>query len=120
MECFLDGKLVQSVDMLRRRVPSLFASATRDAQTGETILKVVNPADQPAAAAIQLRGVTSIRTTAQATILAGNLTDENSFEKPNNVVPTTTTLTGIKSEFSHTFKPRSVTVLRLGTPKTSK
>jgi alpha-L-arabinofuranosidase len=68
-------------------------------------------------ATIQLRGTTSIQATAQATVLAGDLGDENSFEKPNSVVPATAMAAGIKPEFSHAIKPRSVTVLRSGTPR---
>jgi alpha-L-arabinofuranosidase len=119
MECYLDGKLTQSADILRRRMPSLYTSAVRETGTGETILKVVNPGDQPVTATIQLRGVTSIHETALATVLTGNRANENTFEKPNSIVPTTAIVTSIRPEFSHAFKPRSVTVLRLGKPKAS-
>jgi alpha-L-arabinofuranosidase len=120
MECYLDGKLVQSADVLHHHVPSLFTSAARDDKTGETILKVVNPGSESTDATIKLSGIDDVQQTGQATVLTGNLTDENSLDKPNTVVPKTQALTGIKPEFKYNFQPHSITVLRLGTAKSSK
>lgn len=117
MECYLDGKLIQSAEVLHHRVPGLFTSATKDEKTGETILKVVNPGTAPAATTIKLQGANNIASTAKALVMTANLADENSFEKPNAVVPQATTISGVKSEFSYTFKPHSVNVIRLGTEK---
>ena len=120
MDCYLDGKLVQSAEVLHHHVPTLFTSAVRDDKTGETILKVVNPANQPAAANIQLRGAPRVQPTAQATVLTGNLADENTFEKPNQVMPKTTSISGIRPEFKYSFPAHSITVLRLGTSAAAK
>lgn len=117
MECFLDGKLIQSAEVLHHRVPGLFTSATKDEKTGETILKVVNAGSAPTAATIKLQGASSIAATGKLLVLTANLADENSFEKPDAVVPKASTVSGVKSEFSYTFKPHSVSVLRLGTGK---
>ncbi len=100
--------------MLHRRVPDLFTSATRDEATGEIILKVVNPTSRTTQAAIQLRGVRSVEPTGRAFILSGDLADENSFANPTHVVPSTLSVAGIRPEFTYTFKPYSLTILRLG------
>jgi len=115
LECYLDGQLVQSAQVPERKVPSLFTSATRDETTGEIILKVVNPGGQAMQAGIGLSGVSHIDSSGQATVLAGNPADEDSFDSPRRVVPTTTTIQNVGPRFDMTFKAYSMTVLRLGT-----
>jgi alpha-L-arabinofuranosidase len=118
MDCYLDGQLIQSAEILRRRVPSLFTSASRDERSGEVILKVVNPGPQPASASIQLRGASAVMPTAQVITLCGaSPSDENTFEQ-QTIVPKTTELAGVKPLFKHTFKPRSFTILRIRTNST--
>jgi alpha-N-arabinofuranosidase len=115
MECYLDGKLIQSEQILLRRVPSLFASATRDDQSGEVILKVVNPTSQPAAVSVNLRSAERVNSTAKVIELAGNNpSDENTFDHAV-VVPKSSEVSGIKPQFTRTFKPRSFTILRIAT-----
>jgi alpha-L-arabinofuranosidase len=111
--CYLDGQLVQQAEALRLRVPALFTSATRDEQTGDTILKVVNPGPQPARATVKLQGTAGLRGTGTATVLAGNLADENRLGDAPAVVPTTEPLAGAGATFGYTFRPRSMTVLRV-------
>jgi len=113
MDCYLDGKLIHSAEILHYRIPALFASAALDEKTGETILKVVNPGELPIASTIKLNGATDVRPTAQSTILSGKPSDENAFDNPNVVVPKTTQVSGIKPEFTHNFPGHSLTVLRL-------
>ena len=118
MECYLDGKLVESAEILLHRVPSLFTSATRDVLSGETILKVVNPGDEAARTTIQLRGVEGVAAVAKTIVISGGLADENSFEKPGAVVPVVADVKiGGRPEFEYTFGARSVTVLRVGAAK---
>jgi len=115
MDCFLDGALVQSADVLPRQTLQVYASATRDEKTGEVILKVVNPGEEPAEVAIQLDGVTRPPSSAQATVLTGERNDAvNSFEQPARVAPVTETVSNIGPTFQHRFAPRSLTVLRIG------
>jgi alpha-L-arabinofuranosidase len=115
MECSLDGTPVQSAEILHLRVPTLFTSAAKDESTGQTILKVVNPQDEPAEVTIQLQGAAHVLPTGTEIVLKGAPADENSFDKPTNVAPVSTSTTGISSEFAHTFPAHSFTVLRLGT-----
>jgi alpha-L-arabinofuranosidase len=116
MECFLDGRLVQSAEVLPRRSLRVYASAARDEKTGDIILKVVNPGDESTDVAIQLDGVTRVAGTAQATVLTGARNDVvNSFDQPGSVVPVTETVAGVGSRFPRRFAPRSLTVLRIRT-----
>jgi alpha-L-arabinofuranosidase len=113
IDCYLDGNLVQSADVLHHQVPALFTSASRDNKTGETILKVVNPGDQARPANINLQGAGQVEPTAKAIVITGNNNDENSFDK-ETIVPRSRTINAGTS-FQQTFPARSITVLRIGT-----
>ena len=115
MQCFLDGKLVQSADVLPRRIARVYASATREEKTGDIILKVVNPGEEATEVAVELAGVTRVAEAAQAVVLTGAGNDVvNSFDQPGSVAPVTETVQGIGPTFRHRFGPRSLTVLRIG------
>ena len=94
--------------------PGLYATASRDDKTGEVIIIAVNSASNPVEAAVRLKGAGEIAGKAEVTVLAGaKLTDENSIAEPKKVAPTTSTIEGAGAEFKYTFKPWSVTVLRI-------
>jgi alpha-L-arabinofuranosidase len=115
LEGFLNGKLVQSAEVLPRRSPRVYASAARDEKTGEIILKVVNPGGEPTEVAIQLDGVAQVPGSAHATVLTGARDDlVNSFDQPAAVAPVTETVSGIGPAFQRRLAPRSLTVLRVG------
>lgn len=117
IKCWLDGKLIHDVNHVSPALPSLFASATRDSQRGELIVKVVNAAATPAATQLNLTGIAKLGGNAQAIVLtSANPTDENTLDEPAKVVPTTKTLTLAAPSFTHTFPGNSLTVLRLKTP----
>jgi len=114
IRCYLDGKLIH--DVRDRGVPTFAAVAGRVEKSGDVILKVVNGAETPRRTTVKLPSVSGLKPTAQATILtSADMADENSLERPNRVSPTTTMVSGIGSEFTHTFPPRSLTILRLKT-----
>ena len=94
--------------------PGLYATASREEKTGEMIVKVVNSAAEPVEAAVQIKGAGKVSDKADATVLAGaNLADENSMADPKKVAPATSSIEGVGAEFKYTFKPWSVTVLRI-------
>jgi alpha-L-arabinofuranosidase len=93
----------------------LYASATADNRTRETILKVVN-AGTPATLRLNLAGAG--KTGSQAvvfTLTGGSLSDENSIVTPGKVMPTETKLKLKGSQFDYTFPANSLTVLRIKT-----
>jgi alpha-L-arabinofuranosidase len=114
LDCYLDGKLVQSTEAPPPQVQRLYASAVRDEKAGEVILKVVNPGGDSCVAGIQLSGVAGIAPEIKATVLTGaGLEAENSFEHPLAVTPVESTFNITGSRFNHQFPQHSVTVLRL-------
>ncbi len=96
------------------RQPGLYATASRDLQAGEIILKVVNSAGKSVASNIQIEGVKKIASKGTQIVLASEkLTDENSIAEPKKVAPVVSPLRGASAAFKHTFPAYSVTVLRL-------
>jgi len=114
LDCYLDGKLVQSAEVLPPQVQCLYASAVRDEKAGEVILKVVNPGDDPCMTGIQLSGVAGIAPEIMAIVLTGaGLGAENSFEHPLAVAPVESRFNVSGPRFDHRFPQHSMTVLRI-------
>ena len=93
--------------------PRFYATATRDENAGEVILKVVNATAQPVNVNLLLAGVAKVGSEATETVLTGALTDENSVSAPRKVAPVSSAITGVGSSFKRTFGPYSFTVLRI-------
>jgi alpha-N-arabinofuranosidase len=94
---------------------SIQGCATRDSQTGEIIIKLVNPELTPQSILIEIEGVAALASKATVIMLAGNPEDTNSTSHPRNVVPLTTTLHGVKPGFTYTLPPTSIVVMKLKT-----
>ena len=110
------GDEVLPTDLSSDPGQKLFANAVHDDKTGEVILKVVNGNDTPAAIDIKIAGATKVNAQAKAIILAGtNLRDENTMDLPDTVKPTESSVTIAGNNFTRTFEPRSLTILRVKT-----
>ncbi|MDX3518640.1 alpha-L-arabinofuranosidase C-terminal domain-containing protein [Streptomyces scabiei] len=84
---------------------------TRDAQTGELIVKVVNAQPSAARTSIDL-GTSRVRSTAHVTTLTAAPEAVNT-ETATPVAPVTSTFGGVAEKFSYTFPANSVTFLRI-------
>jgi alpha-L-arabinofuranosidase len=94
--------------------PSFFISSARDSETGEIIIKAVNASQEPAETAIDLEGVTSVTPNGQAIVLTSKkLDDQNAFDDPTKVSPKTSPIENAAPQFSYSFAPYSLTVLRI-------
>jgi len=92
----------------------LYAQAGLDKQAGELILKVVNPTPGAVKGNIVLKGLTGVGDTANVISLGHAEYDaENTLDNPNVVVPVESQMNVAGPEFTATFKPHSLTVLRL-------
>ena len=92
----------------------LFASATLDKASGETIVKVVNGGKTPEAVAMNFAGAKNIASPAVVFTLAGNSgQDENTFAEPVKIVPQKSQLEIAAPRFNYTFPANSLTVMRL-------
>lgn len=86
---------------------------TRDSQTGEIILKLVNPAPTEESLKIDLKGIVSVAPKGEAITLSGCPQDTNSIQHPRNVIPVTSTVFGVKPDFTYALPPTSIVVLKL-------
>jgi alpha-L-arabinofuranosidase len=84
---------------------------TRDAKTGDLIVKVVNAQPVAARTAIDLGGA-KVRAKARVTTLSA-APDAVNTETATPVAPVTSTFSGVAEEFSYTFPANSVTFLRI-------
>jgi len=87
--------------------------ATRDSATGEIIVKLINPQPTAESVKIEIKGVAALASKATAITLAGSPEDTNSINRPRNVVPVTTQVSGLQPEFVYTLPPNSIVVLKL-------
>jgi len=95
-------------------VGRVYANAVWDEAAGEIILKVVNPARTATVVATRLSGVLSTGATMREFELAGAGPREvNSADSPNRVRVRSSEVEGVRPDFIRTFKPWSMTVLRI-------
>ncbi len=88
--------------------------STKDSKTGKIYLTVVNPGSAAQSVTVNVAGAT-VPATGTATVLtSAHPSDTNTISNPANVVPTTSSVTGLGSTFTRTFPAYSVTVLTLG------
>ena len=92
---------------------SVQGSATRDNETGEIFIKLVNPQATAEPLKIEIKGVALLAAKGHAITLSGNLEDSNSLSHPRNVFPVTTTGRGVKPSFTYKMPPHSIVVLKL-------
>jgi alpha-L-arabinofuranosidase len=101
---YLDNVLWGTID--ETPVDPIYSVVTKDSATGETIVKVVNTADQEAAVDIKVAGAANLGSSALVTTLTPTSDGQN-------LAPASSVFTGAGSNFTYTFKPKSVTFIRL-------
>ena len=94
---------------------SVQGCATRNSQTGELFVKLVNPATNAVPLNLEINGVTALASKGASLTLAGKPDASNSITQPKNVVPVTKTIRGLKPNFTYTLPPNSIVVLKLKT-----
>jgi alpha-N-arabinofuranosidase len=97
-----------------RQIRELFFSATRDRKSGTIFLKVVNARGAAQQIQVQITGVQNISFAGEAISLsADSLTDTNSMEQPQKVVPRSARAGNLSENFTRELPPYSITVLKL-------
>jgi alpha-L-arabinofuranosidase len=107
---FLDGKEWGSFKDDKPAEP-FRQVVTRDAKTGDLIVKVVNAQSAEARTAVDL-GDARVASTARVTTLAADEGAVNT-ETDTPVTPVTSTFRGVAKKFAYTFPAHSVTFLRI-------
>jgi alpha-N-arabinofuranosidase len=89
--------------------------ATRDSQTGELFVKLVNPQTNAVSLKIEINGVATLAAKGTAIVLAGNPDDSNSITQPEKILPDTKAVRDVKPTFTYKMPPSSIVVLNLKT-----
>lgn len=87
---------------------------TRDHDTGELVVKVVNAQDSPARTRIELGDRVRVHPRAELTVLQGPPDAVNSADS-QPIRPRRSHVTGASNSFAHTFPAHSITFMRLRT-----
>jgi alpha-N-arabinofuranosidase len=107
------GPAPQRMPMVSQ-VPQMFFDATRDSKTGAIYVKAVNRDSVPHDVHVVVSGVSSIDPTGQALMLsASGPSDTNSITEPTKIVPQTSTVDGLGTDFTKPVPPYSVVVLEM-------
>jgi alpha-L-arabinofuranosidase len=114
IRCYLDGVLIHEVDDSKIPGP-VYSVTTKDEMTGDLIIKAVNISAIPQVTNIRINGESYIHPEATVFELKGSKVAENSFDQPEQVVPTSRKVSGVSSEFAYELPPNSVTVMRVRT-----
>ncbi len=107
---FVNGELMNdTVDRLPE-LEELYVSASKDA-AGDLYLKCVNLTGEDKAVKVAVEGYSGCE--ALGTLLTGNLSDENTFEK-ENLVPKNFSKKVENDGFFHVFPAHSITTFKIG------
>jgi alpha-N-arabinofuranosidase len=93
----------------------VLVSVTRDSRSGTIYVKLVNPGGADAPVQIDVTGAATLGSTATAITLSGAADATNSIDAPENVVPRTSKVAGVKSGFTYTVPAHGIVVLELST-----
>jgi alpha-L-arabinofuranosidase len=117
VKCTLDGEVIHDLDFdTERKVLSLYASAAKDLNTGDLIVKVVNANPEALVTELQLSGAKNLSDEGTAEVLASESpTDENSLAEPTKVTPRKEAISFTGTALTRSFPGNSFTVLRLKT-----
>ncbi len=96
------------------RRPRFYATASRDRSSGDIILKMVNASTVPQVASVNLAGTLQINSTAKVIQLgAQHLADENSFDRPLLVSPSTKAVKLPGPRFDYVIPGSSLAIIRI-------
>jgi alpha-L-arabinofuranosidase len=93
-------------------IEGVFASAARDAATGDLIVKLVNPGPQARDVKLTLNGVTP-GPGGRRIVLTGDPSAENSLQRPTIIVPREQPIAQITADHVERLGAHSLTILRV-------
>ncbi len=101
-----------------KTVPTIFYAATMNDTTGTIYLKIVNTTAKKETVNIHLAGIGKISPEATLVVVKGSKADDtNTITDPVKIVPVSLTIKDIKTSFSRTLDPYSVSIIELKTGK---
>lgn len=114
VRCYLDGKLMHEASVPAPATEHLYASATLIQESGETIVKVVNPTEEPATVELVLDGLEDSKKQCRVITLTGSPETFNTIESPQTIRPQESEMEASGNRFEYEFPANSFTVIRVG------
>ena len=111
IKCYLNGQLIHDINDFYQYKP-LYQVCSYDYESGDIILKVVNPWPNDKTVKIEFNRKINLHHTRTITITSNSYADENSFITPENVFPYAF-ISEPENPFIYIFKKYSVTILRM-------
>ena len=111
LECWIDGRKDLTYD--NSYVQRQYAIAGLDRTNGEVIVKVINAEDVPMRTKLNFRNAEFEPQGKRISLWANSKHEENTFEDRNRIVPVEDVFNNVSSSMDVTFRPQSMTVLRL-------
>jgi alpha-L-arabinofuranosidase len=109
----IDGSLINETEDKLPMIEPLYYSASLESSTGDVIVKVVNVQERPVTVQIELENMEKESITGSIFEMSGyELSDENSFETPNKIVPKQKEITISRNTLDYQFPKESITVMR--------
>ncbi len=106
---------IENVPMAADTTEQLFYSVTKNSKSGTLFLKIVNVSDTTQSVNIEIKSDKTILPEGEEIVLTSDkVTDTNSITDPKKIVPVSGVAKGLGKHFTYSFKPHSVTVLRMG------
>jgi alpha-L-arabinofuranosidase len=113
VQCYLDGKEIQSAQIPDSLGSSVYGTAGRTA-SGDIIVRLVNASPIKRSVSIDLAGANARQFAAVATQLSSNnLDDENTLAEPTRVAPVEIKMPSVGGKFHYELVGNSFTVLKL-------
>jgi len=109
IKCYLNGDLVHDYAIPQTTIS---VSPTLDKQSGEVIVKLVNPTSEAVDATIKLKGLGRVETQGKLLILAGDRDAENTITAPDTVKTETKSIK-VGNRFDYTLPAMSVQFIRI-------
>ncbi|GAA1849329.1 alpha-L-arabinofuranosidase C-terminal domain-containing protein [Myceligenerans crystallogenes] len=107
---YLDGEL--QMTYTEPVTQSLYQVVTTDEETGDLLVKIVNPYASVARTDVSVRGY-SVAPEAEVISMTGDPAAANTKTRPERVVPVESEWDAASNEFTYDFAPHSITFLRL-------
>lgn len=111
LECWIDGRKDLTYD--NSYVQRQYAIAGLDRTNGEVIVKIINAEDVPMRTKLNFRNAEFEPQGRRISLWANSKHEENTFEERNRIVPVEDVFNNVSSSMDVTFRPQSMTVLRL-------
>jgi alpha-L-arabinofuranosidase len=109
--CYVDGQIVNKISLLP--VQSLYASAGKDLGKNEIVLKVINVSSESQLTRLRFPGIKTDPKGNAIVITSEKPDAKNSLENPDNIIPRTSIIQNISSDFEYSFPAYSATILRI-------